>query len=291
MLFNPTNPRDVFLQAKFPQHYENEFRSVISRAIQLIDIKPEETSIFEQKQSELEIMLLSLMPEMFEYEPYEGEEQSNISKQTLSFNLQKLNDDGSIDEHEPTRPISFELYNSLAKILFDNLESIELTSDDSFSWSQYFGLLALAQINQYIFVNEDLLSGIEDLPTNLLEDIRYSAVRSLIDASEAVTYGEALNPKSSPTTALVKDKISKQAQAAIRARYAGLNELKNAFIRYYSDQEDKTNKSEIARKFYRSLTKEKQEIICSSKDIEKAKRTLLNHLNKFLNTKPYSRYT
>jgi hypothetical protein len=81
----------------------------------------------------------------------------------------------------------------------------------------------------------------------------------------------------------LKDKISKQNQQAVLKRHQPLRELKDAFVMYFLKSEDRSNKSHVARSFYKSLPEAQQKIICQTQDVNKASRTLITHLNKVIN--------
>jgi len=244
MLFNIPDPSQVYFGANVPEQNQDIFEEIISRAVSLINIEPEETIILSEKQSELEEMIISVWPEYYDddYEAPEGEE--------------------------------LEFYPSHAKILHQNINIIELESNDKFSWPQYFGLLAISEINQLLF-----LHFFEDkIPPDMKEYLKNSDIRCLKGSLEAVSFGEALGANIIATQAV----ISKQAQKAISARYKPLNKIKGEFFEYYLNSSDKSNKSEIARKFYRNLSDEQKKDLTSTLKIENACRTLITHLNKML---------
>jgi len=201
---------------------------------------------------------------------------------------QDENGDAIYGEPDDNKPISF------AKKIFQNINSLELSSDDSFSWPQYFGLLALMEIDHYIIQNDWFFEEIDTPPSHIEnwdEAVLNTRISTLLSTSEAVCFGEVLEAKNLPTSGIIKDKISKQSQNAMRIRYQPLNDIKSNFIKFYVDSPDKSNKSEIARKFYRSLSEDQQRILTSTLKIENACRTLVNHLNKVLNFKPFSAYS
>jgi hypothetical protein len=100
-----------------PKHLTNFFEPLISRAVRLINIEPEDVRILNEKRYDIEGMLLSLFPELL------------------------TSGDTSDDEPKPEfnnkEPISF------AKELYLNISNLELSPSDRFTWPQYFGLLAL----------------------------------------------------------------------------------------------------------------------------------------------------
>ncbi|PHS30659.1 MAG: hypothetical protein COA95_08100 [Methylophaga sp.] len=255
-----------YVQSKYLTQF---FDPLIDRAIQLISIKPESVSILNEKKYIVQGMIYSLFPEF----------------QIIG---QDENGDPIYGKPDDSEPISF------AKNVFQNINNLELSSDDSFSWPQYFGLLALMEIDSYIIQNDWVFEEMDTPPSHIPnwdEVVANSRITTLLSVSETVCFGEVLEAKNLPTSGLIKDKISKQSQNAMRIRYQPLNDIKSDFIKFYIDSSDKSNKSEIARKFYRSLSKNQQRIITSTLKIENACRTLVNHLNKVLNLKPFSMYS
>jgi len=254
MIYNFTDPAPVYF-GDIPKKYTAEFEAIIDRAVKLVDIEPEQTPLLQEKKSELEMMIISLCPEYYDPEYV-------------------------LPENERSEfPISH------AKILYQNLNSLTLDANDEFTWAQYFGLLALMEIHQDIF----MFSFEEHIPEDMKIYIGSTHRRYLVNALEAVCFGETLGPEL-PTQSIVKDKLSKQAQKAISIRYKPLNEIKQKFIEFYLKSDNKNNKTEIARKFYRQLPDEQQKILTSTLKVENACRTLINHLNKLIHSEPFNRY-
>jgi len=255
-MFNYTSPAAVYFGEAVPKRYEDKYKDIIRRAVDLLNIEPEQSPILAKKKSELEMIVLSLCPE--ECDP-----------------------NYIVPENE-----KLEGYRSHAKILFQNLNSIELEPDDEFSWPQYFGLLALMEIHQDFFMScfED------DMPDHIKALMENTHLNYLLASLEAVCFGEVLGPEL-PTQGIIKDKLSKQAQNAIRIRYQPLNDIKFEFLEFYLNSKDKSNKSEIARKYYRNLSEEHQRVLTSTLKIENACRTLINHLNKLILSEPFNRYS
>jgi hypothetical protein len=258
MLYNFDDPSSVFF-GEVPKFQGQLFRPIIDRAFNLINIDENQASILPKKLYDLEGMLLYIG------EDYYGEQIYPDYKETSS----------SIK------------YTSAADLLYRNIDSLELESSDEFSWPQYFGLLGIMEVKQNIITSMFL----EDAPEQYREDIESGQISYLLSSLEAVCFGEVLGAKNLPTSGLVKDKISKQAQNAIRIRYQPLNDVKSNFLQFYVGSSDKSNKSKIARKFYRSLSEEQKRVLTSTLKIENACRTLINHLNRSLNFKPFSRYS
>lgn len=251
------------------KYHADFFDETIKRAVKLIDLEPESVSILNEKRYTIQGMIYSLFPEF----QIIGEDQ---------------NGDAVYGESEDNKPICF------AKKIFQNINNLELSSDDSFSWTQYFGLLALMEIDSYILQNDWVFEKLETPPPHLpnWDDLVINTrISTLLSSREAVCFGEVLEAKNLPTSGLVKDKISKQAQNAIRIRYQPLNDIKSDFIKFYVDATDKTNKSEIARRFYQSLSPDQQRILTPTLKIENACRTLINSLNQNINPKPFSPYS
>jgi hypothetical protein len=251
------------------KHFPEIFNDLVDRAVSLINLNEDALDSLEEKRFKVEGMLYSLFPE---------------------FQIVGEDEDGGpiYGEPEDEKHISF------AKKLYLNINELTLDSDDTFSWPQYFGLLALMIIDYYVLTNDWFYEELESPPPhipNWESTITTSRAYALIDATEAVSFGETLTQENLPTQGLLKDKISKQAQKAISKRYQPLNNLKNSFIQFYFDSSDKSNKSELARKFYRNLPEQQQKIISSTLSIENARRTLTNHLNKVLNHMPFNPYS
>lgn len=258
MLYNFDNPSSVFF-GDLPEFQGDLFRPIIDRAINLINIDVNQVSVLPKKQFDLENMLLSIG------EDYYGEAIYPDYKKTSN----------SIK------------YTSVADLLYRNIDSLELESSDEFSWPQYFGLLAIMEVNQNILSSEFLAGA----PEQYRDEIESGQILYLLSSLEAVCFGEVLGAKNLPTSGLVKDKISKQAQNAIRIRYQPLNDIKTDFFKFYTGSSDNSNKSEIARKYFRTLSVEQQRVLTSTLKIENACRTLINSLNQKLNPKPFSTYS
>lgn len=251
------------------KYHADFFDETIKRAVKLIDLEPESVSILNEKRYTIQGMIYSLFPEF----QIIGEDE---------------NGDPVYGESEDNKPICF------AKKIFQNINNLELSSDDSFSWKQYFGLLALMEIDSYILQNDWFFKEMDSAPLhrpNWDEDVINSRISTLLSSREAVCFGEVLEAKNLPTSGLIKDKISKQSQNAMRIRYQPLNDIKSDFTKFYIHSPDKSNKSEIARRFYQSLSPDQQRILTSTLKIENACRTLINSLNQKLNPKPFSTYS
>ncbi len=251
------------------KYHTQFFDHLMSRAVSLLDIEPESVSILNEKRYTVQGMIFSLFPEY----------------QIIG---QDENGDAVYGEPDDDEPISF------AKKIYLNINTLELSSEDSFSWPQYFGVLALMETNHYIIQNDWFFEEMAEPPPhieNWEEVIVNTRIRTLLSISETICFGESLVQGNTPTQGLLKDKISKQAQQAVLKRHQPLNNLKNLFVEFYFDSQDKTNKSELARKFYRSLPEQQQKVVCSTLDIRNACRTLINHLNKFLNNTPFNPYS
>jgi hypothetical protein len=247
------------------KYHADFFDETIKRAVKLIDLEPESVSILNEKRYTIQGMIYSLFPEF----QIIGEDESG---------------DAVYGESEDNKPISF------AKKIYLNINNLELAPNDSFSWHQYFGLLALMEVDSYIIQNDWIFEEMDHPPSHIPnwdELVVNSRVSALLRCREAVCFGEALEAKNSPTSGLVKDKISKNNQNAIRIRHQPLNEIKSDFVKFFVDSPDRSNKSDIARKFYRSLSEEQQRILTPTSKIENACRTLINSLNQNLNPKPF----
>jgi hypothetical protein len=246
------------------KYHSDFFDETINRAVELIDIDPESVAILNEKRYDVQGMIYSLFPEY----------------QIIS---QNENGDAVYGDPDDDKPISF------AKKIFRNINNLELSSDDSFSWQQYFGLLALMEVDSYILQNDWFFEEVSSPPAHIPnwdEVVINSRTRALLSAREAVCFGEVLVAKNIPMQGIFKDKISKQAQNAARIKHQPITEIKSEFLKFYLSSSDNNNKSEIARKFYRTLSKEQQRTLTSILKIENACRTLINHLNKSLDFKP-----
>lgn len=267
MIYGITRDLSNIYFGEKPKHFTVFFESLITRAIRLINLDPEDVRILNDKRYDVEGMLLTLFPEILISEDNQNED-SNI-------------------ELEDKEPISF------AKKLYLNINTLELGPSDQFSWPQYFGLLALMEIDHHIIQNEWFLDSVTTPPSHIPdweERLLNSKISVLLSASEAVNFGESLVEKNAPVNGLVKDKISKQNQQAVLKRHKPLRDLKNTFVMYFIKSEDRSNKSRLARKFYKSLPEAQQKIICQTQEVDKAVRTLLTHLNKAINNQnePYT---
>jgi len=165
---------------------------------------------------------------------------------------------------------------SHAELLYKNLDTIKIPSNE-FTWCQLFGILAIAEIENTIqfeyFISPSCKEEQEALDDETLS--------GLIAATEAVCYGEALEPNRSPFNALVKAERSKAAQANSNKRHNPSRKIKDKFIRYFHEQTSPISKAQTARNFYDTLSDEQKRVLCPTNIRSNAVRTLMEYLKKF----------
>jgi hypothetical protein len=153
--------------------------------------------------------------------------------------------------------------------------------DDIYTWPVYLGLLALARLQEFEQVYEFLEDHFEYehkefKPYEQLSNYTAGAEEAL----DAIWYIKYLDELETHRKTTLSERNRKSANAGHRPR----DEIKQAFVHSFI-KNDGNNKSEAARKYYRSLSREDKRILCPSLIKENATRTLINALNDWLGGK------
>jgi hypothetical protein len=163
---------------------------------------------------------------------------------------------------------------TVPSLVFNHMHEFESAELQGFTWSQYFGFLALHHVYQAWFlerITDSVKPGdefVQALPNTLAN---YAA-----EATEAVCLGEQLLRKEREDAGIeekVRASIRQRNTKAAYKRHEKTSQLKQEFIEYYVSGEF-PSQAEAARVFLRSIDDDKRTLLAPTN----AERTLLDAL-------------
>jgi len=231
MIFFIGNVENV-LDGEMPEDYKFEFVNVVERAKRLLG----------------------------RWDYHELKEQiDDINWLIFKLDLERRNPTGESGVVDPGEKDA-----TIPSLIRNHIDEIELNQDTDFSWSQYFGLLALGIIGE-------ALATIHVVENYEVDDMRGALPAKMgsaaIDAVEAVSFGEAFLDAERRETSIeahielkTKKSISlRNSKAAIQS-HSKINKLKQDFIQFYLSGEHQS-RAEAARRFLMRSSEERRSLL------------------------------
>ena len=170
---------------------------------------------------------------------------------------------------------------SLEKRIIRNRDEYSYITDGTFTWSAYFGFLALCHLQEFEELRPIIEAHYSGSGEKFDEEVYFrSYVASAIEALNSIWFIEYLDEIEINR----KKELSSKNRRASQIKHESGTLIKQRFVNLCLDNFEKfqINKTDFARRFYRTLSVDDQREICPSKKEENAIRTLISAIKDHL---------